>query len=138
MHRSEHRASHVAEVWHLRLYVAGQSPKSLRAFANLKTLCEEHLPGRYEIEVIDLVEQPSLARSDDILAIPTLVRRLPGRCARSSATSPTPNASSSASGSSRVLAMTAPTTPDVGDLTLFVSGARTLSARAIADARRTV
>jgi circadian clock protein KaiB len=65
------------EVWHLSLYVAGQSPKSLRAFANLERLCEEHLAGRYEIEVIDLVENPSLARSDDILAIPTLVRRLP-------------------------------------------------------------
>ena len=65
------------EVWHLSLYVAGQSPKSLRAFANLERLCEEHLAGRYEIEVIDLVEHPSLARSDDILAIPTLVRRLP-------------------------------------------------------------
>jgi circadian clock protein KaiB len=63
--------------WQLRLYVAGQSPKSLRAFANLKALCEEHLAGRYEIEIIDLVEHPSLARSDDILAIPTLVRRLP-------------------------------------------------------------
>jgi circadian clock protein KaiB len=65
------------EVWYLRLYVAGQSPKSLRAFANLTTLCEEHLAGRYEIELIDLVDDPSLARSDDILAIPTLVRRLP-------------------------------------------------------------
>jgi circadian clock protein KaiB len=65
------------EVWQLRLYVAGQSPKSLRAFANLKTLCEEHLAGHYEIEVIDLVEHPELARSDDILAIPTLVRSLP-------------------------------------------------------------
>jgi circadian clock protein KaiB len=65
------------EIWYLRLYVAGQSPKSLRAFANLTTLCEEHLAGRYEIEVVDLVEDPSLARSDDILAIPTLVRRLP-------------------------------------------------------------
>jgi circadian clock protein KaiB len=65
------------EVWHLRLYVAGQSPKSLRAFGNLKDLCEEHLAGRYEIEVIDLVEQPALARADDVLAIPTLVRRLP-------------------------------------------------------------
>jgi circadian clock protein KaiB len=64
--------------WHLRLYVADGSPKSLRALTNLKTLCEEHLAGRYEIEVIDLVEQPSLARRDDILAIPTLVRRLPG------------------------------------------------------------
>jgi circadian clock protein KaiB len=65
------------EVWLLRLYVAGQSPKSLRAFANLKDMCDEHLAGRYEIEVIDLVEQPALARADDILAIPTLVRRLP-------------------------------------------------------------
>jgi circadian clock protein KaiB len=65
------------EVWYLRLYIAGQSPKSLRAFANLKTLCEEHLAGHYELEIIDLVEQPALARSDDILAIPTLVRRLP-------------------------------------------------------------
>ena len=65
------------EMWHLRLYVAGQSPKSLNAFANLKRMCEEHLSGRYEIEIIDLVEHPSLARSDDILAVPTLVRRLP-------------------------------------------------------------
>jgi circadian clock protein KaiB len=65
------------ELWELRLYVAGQSPKSLRALSNLNILCEEHLAGRYTIEVIDLVEQPSLARSDDILAIPTLVRRLP-------------------------------------------------------------
>ena len=65
------------EVWHLRLYVAGQSPKSLRAFVNLTELCEEHLPGRHEIEVIDLMEHPGLARRDDILAIPTLVRRLP-------------------------------------------------------------
>jgi circadian clock protein KaiB len=65
------------EVWHLRLYVAGQSPKSLHALVNLKSLCEKHLAGRYEIEIIDLVENPSLARTDDILAIPTLVRRLP-------------------------------------------------------------
>jgi circadian clock protein KaiB len=65
------------ETWYLRLYVAGQSPKSLRAFANLTTLCEEHLAGRYKIEIVDLVEHPELARSDDILAIPTLVRRLP-------------------------------------------------------------
>jgi circadian clock protein KaiB len=64
-------------VWHLRLYVAGQSPKSLLALANLKTLCDEHLPGRYDIEVVDLVEQPERAKSDDILAIPTLVRCLP-------------------------------------------------------------
>jgi circadian clock protein KaiB len=66
-----------AEIWHLRLYVAGQSPRSVRAFANLKELCGEHLPGRHEIEVIDLIEHPELACSDDILAIPTLVRRLP-------------------------------------------------------------
>jgi circadian clock protein KaiB len=65
-------------LWILRLYVAGQSPRSLRAFANLKNLCEEHLAGHYEIEVIDLVEDPARARSDDILAIPTLIRRLPG------------------------------------------------------------
>jgi circadian clock protein KaiB len=65
------------EVWSLRLYVAGQSPKSLHALANLTSLCEEHLAGHYKIEIIDLVEHPALARSDDILAIPTLVRRLP-------------------------------------------------------------
>lgn len=63
--------------WHLRLYVAGQSTKSLLAFTNLKSLCDEHLAGHYEIEIIDLVEQPSLARSDDIVAIPTLVRLSP-------------------------------------------------------------
>jgi len=65
------------DMWHLRLYVAGQSPKSLRAFANLKRLCEVHLAGHYEIEIVDLIENPSQARDDDILAIPTLVRRLP-------------------------------------------------------------
>jgi circadian clock protein KaiB len=65
------------EIWHLRLYVAGASPKSLKAFANLRELCEEHLAGRYEIEIVDLVERPLLARSDDIVAIPTLVRSLP-------------------------------------------------------------
>ena len=63
--------------WYLRLYVAGQSAKSLRAFSNLKDLCEQHLAGHYEIEIIDLVENPSLAGGDDILAVPTLVRRLP-------------------------------------------------------------
>jgi len=65
------------EVWELRLYVAGQTPKSLTAFANLKRICEEHLRGRYTIEVIDLLENPQLARGDQILAIPTLVRKLP-------------------------------------------------------------
>jgi len=66
-----------SQVWKLRLYVAGQTPKSIRAFANLKTLCEEHLKGSYRIEVIDLLEQPQLARGDQIIAIPTLVRKLP-------------------------------------------------------------
>jgi circadian clock protein KaiB len=65
------------DVWHLCLYVAGTSPKSLHAFANLKSLCEDYLAGHYQIEIIDLVEHPSLARGDDIVAIPTLVRRLP-------------------------------------------------------------
>jgi len=64
-------------IWKLRLYVAGQTPKSIRAFANLKVLCEEHLKDRYQIEVIDLRENPQLARDDQIVAIPTLVRRLP-------------------------------------------------------------
>lgn len=65
------------EIWQLRLYVAGASPKSLKSFANLRRLCEEHLAGRYEIEIVDLVKRPLLARSDDIIAIPTLVRSLP-------------------------------------------------------------
>ncbi len=65
------------KLWELRLYVAGQTPKSLLAFANLKKICEEHLAGQYRIEVIDLVENPQLATGDQIFAIPTLVRRLP-------------------------------------------------------------
>ncbi len=65
------------EVWKLRLYVAGQTPKSIRAFANLEVLCEKHLKGRYEIEVIDLLENPQMARGDQIVAIPTLVVKLP-------------------------------------------------------------
>ena len=65
------------EVWKLRLYVAGQTPKSLRAFDNLKKLCEAHLKGRYQIEVIDLLENPQMARGDQIVAVPTLVRKLP-------------------------------------------------------------
>ena len=63
--------------WELRLYVAGQTPKSLAAFANLKKICEEHLAGQYHIEVIDLLKKPQLASGDQILAIPTLVRKLP-------------------------------------------------------------
>lgn len=63
--------------WQLRLYVAGQSQKSIAAFANLKKICEEHLCGDYSIEVIDLLENPTLAAGDQIFAVPTLVRRLP-------------------------------------------------------------
>ncbi len=63
--------------WDLRLYVAGQTPRSLAAFANLKRICDEHLAGQYRIEVIDLLENPQLGRGDQILAIPTLVRKLP-------------------------------------------------------------
>ena len=65
------------KAYKLRLYVAGQTPKSLAAFANLKKICEEHLPGQYHIEVIDLLKKPQLASGDQILAIPTLVRKLP-------------------------------------------------------------
>ena len=63
--------------WELRLYVAGQTSNSLRAFANLKRICEQHLAGKYRIEVIDLLKNPQLAKGDQILAIPTLVRKLP-------------------------------------------------------------
>jgi circadian clock protein KaiB len=63
--------------WELRLYVAGQTPKCITAFANLKKLCEDHLAGRYRIQVIDLLENPTLAEGDEIFAIPTLVRKLP-------------------------------------------------------------
>jgi len=66
-----------SEVWNLRLYVAGQTPKSLAAFDNLKKLCQERLEGRYRIEVVDLLVNPKLARDDQIVAIPTLVRKLP-------------------------------------------------------------
>lgn len=66
-----------SEVFLLRLYVAGQTPKSMTAFDNLKKICEEHLAGRYEIEVVDLLKTPTLANGDQILAIPTLVRKLP-------------------------------------------------------------
>lgn len=65
------------EIWELRLYVAGQTPKSLRAVENLQRLCEEHLPGRYKIEVVDLLKNPRLAKEDEIVAIPTLIRKLP-------------------------------------------------------------
>ena len=72
---SSHRGP--ARLWQLRLYVAGQTAKSLTAFSNLKKICENHLKGRYRIEVIDLLERPHLSKGDQILAIPTLVRKLP-------------------------------------------------------------
>lgn len=65
------------EIWILKLYVAGQTPKSITAFANLSDICEKHLCGKYRIEIIDLLENPLLAKGDQILAIPTLVRKLP-------------------------------------------------------------
>ncbi len=65
------------EFWELRLYVAGNTPKSIRAFANLQKICEEHLKGKYHIEVIDLLKNPKLAKGDQIVAVPTLVRKLP-------------------------------------------------------------
>ena len=64
-------------VWNLRLYVAGQTPRSLLAFVNLKRICEEHLAGHYQIDVVDLAKNPELAAGDGIFAIPSLVRRLP-------------------------------------------------------------
>ncbi len=76
---SEERSSGIAleSMYDLRLYVAGQTPRSLEAFKNLKKICEEHLKGRYSIEVIDLLQNPRLAKGDQIIAVPTLVRRLP-------------------------------------------------------------
>jgi circadian clock protein KaiB len=65
------------QVWELRLYVAGETPKSIAAVANLNRICEEHMPGRFKIEIVDLLKQPQLARGDQIVAIPTLVRKLP-------------------------------------------------------------
>jgi len=66
-----------SEQWNLRLYVAGQTPRSLTAFANLKKLCEQFLAGHYDIEVVDLMKEPQRAKNDQIVALPTLVRRLP-------------------------------------------------------------
>ena len=75
---SEHETSAgEPDVWQLRLYVAGQTPKSMLALSNLQRICEEHLQGRYTIEVIDLHKHPKLAKQDEIVAIPTLVRKLP-------------------------------------------------------------
>ena len=71
------RNGEATEAWDLRLYTAGQTPKSLAAIRNLKRICEQHVPGRYHIEVIDLMVNPRLAKDDQIVAIPTLVRKLP-------------------------------------------------------------
>jgi circadian clock protein KaiB len=65
------------DIWELRLYIAGQTPNSVAAIANLRKICEERLQGRYRIEIVDLLEKPQLARGDQIVAIPTLVRKLP-------------------------------------------------------------
>lgn len=73
----EEGASAETDCFVLRLYIAGQTPKCMRAFTNLKHICEEHLAGRYRIEIIDLLQNPQLARGDQILAVPTLVRHLP-------------------------------------------------------------
>ena len=67
----------VKKQWELRLYIAGESAKAVTAFANLKKICEEHLAGQYHIEVIDLLKQPQLARGDQIVAVPTLIKALP-------------------------------------------------------------
>jgi len=72
-----HHAQEDTVTWVLRLYVAGQSPKSVTAYANLKKICEEHLAGRHKIEIIDLMIAPQFAREDQILAVPTLVRKIP-------------------------------------------------------------
>jgi circadian clock protein KaiB len=75
--RAKETASAEEGVWELRLYVAGQTPKSVAAFANLELVCKQHLAGRYRIEVIDLRLQPQLAARDQIVAVPTVMRKLP-------------------------------------------------------------
>ncbi len=75
--KTKSKAPQQTDIWELQLYVAGVTPKSIEAFANLKKICEVHLAGKYHIEVIDLLENPRLSRGDQILAIPTLVRKLP-------------------------------------------------------------
>ncbi len=75
--QKEQSAKARSDKWVLRLYVAGQTPKAITAFNNLRLICEDHLKGKYHIEVIDLVKKPQIARDDQILAVPTLVRKLP-------------------------------------------------------------
>jgi circadian clock protein KaiB len=140
------------DMWNLRLYIAGQSPMSLRALANLQKLCDEHLAGHYEIEVVDLIEHPQRAQADDIIAIPTLIRTSPAPerraigdlsrtdrvleglqmdgCGLTMAPAPVPTdpAAPAAPASGR---------DQVGyELTLFISGSSALSRNAIADTKR--
>ena len=152
MHGRDRPVTDVAddsEFWDLILYAAGQSPKSLHAFANLDKLCREHLAGRYAIEIVDVLEHPDRARDDDVLAIPTLVRRLPGSLRKIigdlSDTARVLHWSSTSLPGRSAVGELAPTTvddpiarPDGGccELTLFVSGASDLSARAITNARK--
>jgi circadian clock protein KaiB len=75
--KSKSKGRGAETMWELRLYIAEHTPKSLEAFSNLKKICEEHLAGKYRLEIIDLLKNPQLARGDQILAIPTLVRKLP-------------------------------------------------------------
>ena len=75
--RRSPKSKPVSAAWNLRLYIAGRTPKSIAAFENLKKICEQHLKGQYHIEIVDLLVQPQLAKGDQILAVPTLVRRLP-------------------------------------------------------------
>ncbi len=71
------KGSPARERWDLRLYIAGHTPRAMKALDNLKTICEEHVPGEYHIEVVDLLKTPQLAKGDQIIAVPTLVRKLP-------------------------------------------------------------
>lgn len=80
--RAKDQASREEGVWELRLYIAGQTPKSVTALANLQRICAEHLAGRYRIEVIDLTKTPQLAAGDQIVAVPTLLRKLPAPARR--------------------------------------------------------
>jgi circadian clock protein KaiB len=75
---NQHTAKRAAaKEWELRLYIAGKTPRAVKAFENLRRICEDHLAGRYSIEIVDLLETPTLAKGDQIVAVPTLVRRLP-------------------------------------------------------------
>ncbi len=75
--RPKSKSKRARNHWDLRLYVAGQTERAVRAFDNLRNICEEHVPGQYAIEIIDLLRDPKLARGDQIIAVPTLVRKLP-------------------------------------------------------------